>query len=267
MYWRDKQCVYMFSSATKLLDEGEEIEVTIHPSRMGHQTFRKYILATMLIAVIGFIAADGTAAAAIGMSESLLYGLFIVPGFIIALAEVERQVMMYHFTTKKFIMEKGIFNKNFSSVPYRDITRVTINQGLNDRLLGLGNLKVEVKGTDHEEIFITGIRNPQRFRVRLSGSHGPGKEEEGGAPDDAVDTSSAGQTQPLPGRSLTKQQLEAELGRVTRHRNRIKQDYKDGVLSEDEYERQWYMMKGREQLLEQQIALLENQGSRASQQD
>lgn len=243
-----------FSNAEKLLESGEEIQMTVHPSRFHKDYVKHYSIAILLTAGILVLVSGVLGLEDLPVSRDLLLGLFVVPGGILLWSEIRRMAVMYHFTDKKFIEEEGIMKKSFSSTPYRDITRVNIQQGVNQRMVGIGNLQMEVRGSDSEEILVEGIRNPQRFRVRLSG--GDTWDEEETLPEDAADDTPGEQEvsqQRQQGQQLTKEDIEAELGRVYRKQRELEEQHQNGQVSQEEYERRWYMIQGEIQALERQL--------------
>lgn len=230
----------MFSSAGKLLESGETIRSTVHPSRLRIDYLKRLALGVVLAAGVsgGILMAQDQVLPSY-LSQWMLYGLFIIPGFVLGWNELEHHFVMYHFTDRKFILEQGIFTKDFSTVPYDKITQVGIRQSLDERLAGIGTLEVEVVGTDNEELVLRGIRHPQKFRAKLAAAGD--KEAEEIVPEEAQSG------------TITQEQLEAELGRTQHRRQQLEEQYEQGEIGQDEYKRQWYILEGEERALSKQI--------------
>lgn len=257
------------SAAGKLLDNNETIEHTTHPSRFNSQLLRKYVaggfLFVLLLAPIVLPVIDYPEPLRV-----LFYILFIVPVGFVLYAEMRRYAIMYHFSNKKFIMENGILKKNVSSVAYDNVTKVEIQQDFVDRIIDIGDLRVEVKGQEQKEILVTGVRNPQAFRIHLQGSHDfedidevedvediDVEPAEDGDAVNADQNTEAGAVTDDGRRVLDQQFLEAELGRIQRRKGELEQQYQKGALGEQEYEQRWYMLQGEERLIQRELDQLE----------
>lgn len=244
----------VLSSADKLLEEGEEITSTQHPSRLRLDYLKKGGLAFLVIMVLTVVYVYQGRIPQIPFELTLPIYILLqaLPVAIFVMMEVEHHALMYHFTTEKFIEENGILNKDFSSVPYNKITQVSIRQRAHERLVGIGTLKVEMLGTDGDEKILNGIKNPQKFRVQLSSGEPAGVSAGKGGGE--VQDEKQQTTDPLPetvsGAHITKKDLEAELGRVQRRRKELEDSYSAGRLGQDEYEQRWYMIQGEQRLVE-----------------
>lgn len=244
----------IFSSADKLIEAGEEIQETRYRSRLDPTYLKRFMGAGGIAIVLSIIIVLGGTTGMLpdSIPTDYITALLIVPVLVILWIEIEHHSLMYHFTDKRMIEERGVFSKSFSSVPYKDITRVRISQDPSERILGTGNLKIEVKGTDQEEVVVNGVRHPQQFRMKLTAQKKAHKKRQEG--EEPVQQP---EPQPSAGGAFTKERLEAELGRVERRRNRLERQYEDGQLSQEEYERRWYMLQGEEEAIERQLDQLD----------
>ncbi len=258
------------SAAGKLLDGDETIEHTTHPSRFKKKLLKKYTLAVFLFLLFAAPLVFSGRLPVPSNLRPVFIPLMVLPGAIFAYAEMERYAIMYHFTNKKFIWEQGILKKEVSSVAYDNVTKVRINQDFVDRLIDIGNLSIEVKGTEQEEIHVDGVRNPEAFRIHLQGSHDfdiddEQLEEVAEVRDDiSIDRNgehsgedSGDSDSNMHHRVLDQEYLEAELGRLQRKKNELEEQYQKGAFGEREYERRWYMLQGEERLLQRELDRLE----------
>lgn len=248
----------IFSSADKLVEAGEEIKETQYRSRLAPSYLTRFAGAGGLIIAIAAIALVGETTPVLpSVIPSQYVGvLLVIPFAVILWIEVEHHALMYHFTDKRMIKEHGVFSKSFESVPYKDVTRVTVSQDPTDRLLRIGNLRVEVRGMDQEEVVVTGIRHPQQFRLKLT-TEQPAADE---AKEQDVEQIDHEHRAASSGSDLfTADVLQAELGHIQRRKEDLDREFNNGRISQQEYQRRWYMLAGEERIIEWQLDALEEQ--------
>lgn len=63
-------------------------------------------------------------------------------------------------TTRRTTLRRGIFEKNTNEVQHDDVRNIQVDQGVLDRMLGVGTLKISSSGQDDLEIVVDGIIHP-----------------------------------------------------------------------------------------------------------
>ena len=97
------------------------------------------------------------------------FGLFIILcacfyyGFYLNVSNV------YGFTNKRVIIHKGWLSTNITSIDYKKITDVYVNEPIFDRLITkTGHLKINTAGTPKHEVVLTHITRPYEVKKKLN---------------------------------------------------------------------------------------------------
>ncbi len=172
----------MFSSVDELLEQGETLEESIHPSRFDTRFFRLYVgvlfLTVLLAASVVFEYTNNM----LPFSQNYLLAGFLVPFLLVLYTEVKREFIMYHFTDRKIVTEKGILNKTIVTVHYSDVTHTQLNQKIQERIFDVSDLEVDTAGEHQTELWLNGLKDPQHYKKMIgkrSQEQPPGQEPQG----------------------------------------------------------------------------------------
>ncbi len=228
----------MFSSIDGYLDEDEVLEASINPSLFDSRNLRWHLIALVLLAANAAILYTpqlrNTLPDMIGEQE-LLFG-FSIPLLIMAIVEIRRRFIRYHFTDRKLVRERGILNKHFLEIQYDHITETRLQKPVYERIFGVGDIYVNTAGQDTIELLMHGIRDPEKYKVKISSkssvAHMPHT-----APASGPDT-------------ISSKELDAELTRIQQRRDDLEQAFATNQISQHEYNRQWYLLEGEERVVQ-----------------
>ena len=81
-------------------------------------------------------------------------------------AELKRMATKYVVTDFRVIRKDGLLRRTETVVPYRQLERVMMTQGLLDRVLGIGTLVID---TGEDQVMIAKVRDPQKVEAAIMG--------------------------------------------------------------------------------------------------
>lgn len=176
----------------ELLTEGEELQEEAKPSLKDSRYIKGYIVSILLI--IG-IAAISFYPLGLGFNQIYLLALLVVPAVLLLKGEVERHFVDYFITSEQVIMRRGILNQKTETTTYSNITDVTLNKALNERVFDVGDIRVNTAGHDGTTLVLNGLKDPERYKRmienNMSGRGGaqsnPGFGDEGGFDNSGLD--------------------------------------------------------------------------------
>jgi membrane protein YdbS with pleckstrin-like domain len=137
-----------FLNETDLLNESEdrkeETERTIWYGKPSHLSYLgTYIIGSFLAPVAGI-------------------GLFMI-----IYAILDRHFKEYTITTRRVKTKSGIISRTIDEVLLKNIRSVNVNQGIIERLFGLGTINIGSAGTSGIEVSFAGISNPIGIKNEL----------------------------------------------------------------------------------------------------
>lgn len=121
-----------------------------------------WLIATALVAAAASMAGLSTGVGAIIV---LVVGvvLFASPVF----KHIDRQRNLYTLTTDRLEIEHGILSKSVRSVPISKIQDVTVSASIVQRLLGLGDIRIDNASEAGGGIVIRAVPEPKRYADAL----------------------------------------------------------------------------------------------------
>ncbi|TLZ58329.1 MAG: PH domain-containing protein [Methanobacteriota archaeon] len=146
----------------------EHTLLTLRPSRV--LVLRYYVGMVFLLVLTGLLWIFNSVVPSLGpisartltlAATALLLFLFIVMW---ALAEYKRASTRYEITDFRIVRKDGILRRNETIVPYRQLERVVLHQGILDRLLGIGTLVID---TGDDTVRISSVRDPQKVEQAI----------------------------------------------------------------------------------------------------
>lgn len=121
-----------------------------------------WLVATAIVAALASLVRLPTV---VGAVIVLVVGLvaFVGP----ALAHLRRQRNLYTLTSHKLEIRQGILSSTTRNVPLSKIQDVTVAASLVDRLIGIGDIRIDNASDSLGQIVIKGVRDPKRYADML----------------------------------------------------------------------------------------------------
>jgi uncharacterized membrane protein YdbT with pleckstrin-like domain len=110
------------------------------------------VLAAVVVVVLGVLADEMGIAVAIA---AVIVGLTLLIGF------VRRVGTKYLLTNQRLRISRGIIRKNVQETRLDRVQNVNYNQGILDRLFGVGTVDFDTAGTDDSEFRFEWINDPE----------------------------------------------------------------------------------------------------------
>ena len=112
-------------------------------------------LATIAIIVCGFLFVTGENSGSIWMIlGAVIVALWLI---VIGIYLYRRIGMSYELTTQRFIHQAGILMRTTDRIEVIDIDDVSFTQGIIQRMLGVGRIKISGSDRTHPELVLHGI--------------------------------------------------------------------------------------------------------------
>ncbi|MDY6789495.1 MAG: PH domain-containing protein [Candidatus Nanohaloarchaea archaeon] len=234
------------ASADELLEPGEKIIEKVRPSRLDWEYLKWYLIGFLFLALSAVTAFTQAMVGVLPFSSLWLSALFLATFILTALvAEVKRHFVEYYFTDLKLVEEVGIFNKDVRTVRYENVTDTHLDKDLEERIFGIGSLKVNTPGSDISEIVLGGLKDPEQFKSLIARKSAGSSEI--GEPDQESEVSEPGTTSPERTSDASEDNgLESRIGEIEMEKSRLEKMFNRGELSEQEYREKWYLLEGRE---------------------
>ncbi len=110
---------------------------------------------SVALLIVGFLFVSGDQA---GMIWSILGAVIVALWiFVIGLYLYRRIGMSYELTTQRFIHQEGIFKRTTDRIEVIDIDDVSFSQGIIQRVLGVGQIRITGSDRTHPELVLQGI--------------------------------------------------------------------------------------------------------------
>lgn len=116
------------------------------------------LLAAAAITAAGSIDAGGTFAAGLWLLGALAVLVFVA---------FKRFSWKFTIDDSRVSRHYGIISRNQQSVRIRDVRSVELDQGILQRILGVGTLAFYSAGSDNAEVRFIGIKRPLEWRDRI----------------------------------------------------------------------------------------------------
>ncbi len=105
-----------------------------------------------------------------GLVALLVLGAFFVSFKYLIIAVISfgiveffRRAETIHISNENIVREFRFLTTGRTIVDYSKIQDITINQGIIDRIIGIGNLKINTAGSPGIEIIFSGVKNPRKI--------------------------------------------------------------------------------------------------------
>ncbi len=96
------------------------------------------------------------------LALTAFFGLLIL--ILLVVVEWNRASTKYTVTDFRIIRKDGLLRRKETVVPYRQLERVVVNQGILDRILGIGTLSID---TGEDTVKISSVRNPKKVEQAI----------------------------------------------------------------------------------------------------
>ncbi len=155
----------MFSKADELMNPGEELIESIHPSRFDSRHIKGTLIIPGLLALAVTTAVIGSVLDFVPFgSPGLFAAVYMLPVATGLFYEVRRRFVMYHFTDSQIIEEYGILNKDINTIHYENITHTTLDQDFEERIFSVSDIEIDTAGEAGTEVVLNGVRNAAKYK-------------------------------------------------------------------------------------------------------
>jgi hypothetical protein len=148
--------------STELLSEGEEVLVDMRP----HWIFFTGPALLTLVALVGAIAI-GTVVHVSGVVAWLLVAMVALPGAWLAWRAGRWLGMSLIVTNFRIIVRRGVLGRDMTQLRLQRVTEVHMNQSLIERIVGSGQLVLDVQGGD-ADVTVDDVRRPRSLQRVLN---------------------------------------------------------------------------------------------------
>ncbi len=129
----------------------------------------KYVVAAIVWLLVTALVA---AVASLAHLPVLVGALIVfVAGILIFLkpiaSHIRRQRSLYTLTSHKLEIEEGILSRTVRNIPLSKIQDVTVTASLLNRMLGLGDIRIDNAAESLGQIVIAGVRDPKTYADML----------------------------------------------------------------------------------------------------
>jgi uncharacterized membrane protein YdbT with pleckstrin-like domain len=131
------------------------MEGTIYQGRtslINYAVLIGFAVIIILMSILLFIPAETRGAATGGV----LFGALMI-----GVAYLNVYATSFTVTSERVIQRKGLLSRRVSEVEVSDIRNVQVNQGIVQRMFGIGNVGISTAGQSGVEIVFSGIKRPQ----------------------------------------------------------------------------------------------------------
>src|SRR5262245_51665846 len=103
-------------------------------------------------------------------SSAIRYGFYVVTGTTwligVCLGAYRCVAVTYRLTNHRLYLDRGFYRSAFHVIDLRSVTRVEVEQGLWDRWLGIGSLRISL-AAQASHVYVTGLREPARLAKEI----------------------------------------------------------------------------------------------------
>jgi membrane protein YdbS with pleckstrin-like domain len=123
-------------------------------------SYRSYAVRLSLASLLVFVGALG-----LGDSEASSWALLGALGVFVWLHALwRRNARRYRITDRAVIFERGIVSRSVCELRLSEVSRIELEQGFLERLMGVGSLYLNTGDQRRVEVEFEGIREPERVR-------------------------------------------------------------------------------------------------------
>ncbi len=87
----------------------------------------------------------------------------------LGIAFLNVRATQFTITSQRVTLQKGVFSPRTAEVGVAEIRDVQVSQTPNERLLGIGDVKISVSSIPGTELVFTGIREPHEVAKKIPG--------------------------------------------------------------------------------------------------
>jgi uncharacterized membrane protein YdbT with pleckstrin-like domain len=113
--------------------------------------------------ILGGIITIGLAAGGVLASPLVLIAIPVLWIFLLGMLAYKKLSVYYELTTQRFIHKSGILKRVSDRIEVIDIDDVTYEQGIVQRMIGVGTIRLSSSDRTHPELVLTGIDEVQRI--------------------------------------------------------------------------------------------------------
>jgi membrane protein YdbS with pleckstrin-like domain len=147
-----------------ILRDNETLVLDLHPHWWY---FAKALLATVVALILAIVVLTQGWSGTLGSAGNFIAALLLLAGLIWLAERYAHWVSTYFIlTSDRIIYREGIFAKHGMEIPLQRINSIFFNQRMFERILGLGDLKIESASKTGAEVF-DDIRRPERVQHEI----------------------------------------------------------------------------------------------------
>lgn len=142
-------------------DSGDRVLFTTGPSRLLNLHY--YFLMLIILGVAGYVAWRYPTLELLGRDMHII-GPATLAGlaFLVLLkAEIRRATHKYIVGENTVAIKVGVLSEKVQYIPYRQVERVELDEGILGRIFNFGNLIVD---TGEDNVVLRGLKGPQRVQ-------------------------------------------------------------------------------------------------------
>jgi len=144
----------------------ERYIATLRPSLKNYLLWYFISVIFLLLAIITYTYSEEYSFA---YGEEYLFLPFLILFFLcIFIPKLKQITQKYTVTTHQLEMRQGIISKKTSEISIKNIRNIKLNQGIGQRLLGIGDLFFASAGTGGVEIAFRGIPDPGGWKGKIN---------------------------------------------------------------------------------------------------
>ncbi len=259
------------ASVHELLEAGEEIVERTTISRFDSGYLKWYVISLVFLVLAGVSAFTSLVSNVVGQGRWLFAGFFGAIFLIIFLVtEIRRYFVAYYFTDRKIVEEVGVFSKDIKTINYDNVTDTHLDKNFRERIFGVGDLKINTAGGDYQEIVLEGLSSLEHYKSLISEKSSESSGYKSGDAEDRErsqgkmgerDVSSSSESRASSSsrrgdtfsRSSFLEDIKSRIGELEMKKSNLEEMFNRGELSEEEYRKHWYILKGRERELKEML--------------
>ena len=147
-----------------ILRDNETLVLDLHPHWWY---FAKALIATVIALILAIVVLAQGWSGTLGSAGNFIVAILLLAGLVWLAERYAHWVSTYFIlTSDRIIYREGIFAKHGMEIPLQRINSIFFNQRMFERILGLGDLKIESASKTGAEVF-DDIRRPERVQHEI----------------------------------------------------------------------------------------------------
>jgi membrane protein YdbS with pleckstrin-like domain len=155
------------SDFSRAADDDDDVEVELWEGTYSPKAMLTAWIGAALLTLVALV----TTAAAGPAAWLWVLALVVVAWMLLGLRLLYMRLnYQYRLTSQRFIHKTGILRRVTNRVEVIDIDDVEYSQGLVDRFVGVGTLRIDSSDRSHEQLVVAGIENVKQVATLIYGA-------------------------------------------------------------------------------------------------